>query len=184
LAIPSAIAPLSGLAATWGWRRSGRKQSEAGAVLGGQWTSGLLAVCRDLKLISPQYPVGDGNAGWDRVAVTCGSSAIDIAGMDHDEPSGSARAERMRQTGIDRGSWHGRCRPTTHFIGDAAIGAASGHRGIGLHCGRVKRTGRCRGHSARRERQCSDNHERARPSHRFLSSHVASSCPLVRECGS
>jgi hypothetical protein len=86
---------LSGLAATWGWRRSECGKSKASAVLGGDGSSGFAAVCRDLKPIRSEYPVGYEDAGWDRVAVACGAAAIDIAGMDHDEPSGPSRTERV-----------------------------------------------------------------------------------------
>jgi hypothetical protein len=124
------VESLSGLAAAWSWRRSECQRNKAGAVLGGDWTSGLVAVRRDLKPIWSEYPVGDEDAGWDRVAVACSASAIDIAGVDHDKPSGSALAQSVRQTGVDRGSRDGRRGPAAHFIGDAAIDAASGHREV------------------------------------------------------
>jgi hypothetical protein len=57
-----------------------------------------MAVSRDLKPIWTEYPVGDEDASWDRVAVARLARAIDVAGLDQDESSGSARAECVRQT--------------------------------------------------------------------------------------
>jgi len=56
-----------------------------------------MAVSRDLKLIWTEYPIGNEDGSWDRVAIARLAPAIDGAGLDEDEPSGSARAECIRQ---------------------------------------------------------------------------------------
>ena len=93
----SAVEPLSGRAATWGGGRSRYRFRQAGAILGGDRPSGFMAVRRDLKLAWTEYPVGDDDASWDRVAVARLAPAVDVARPDQDEPSGSARTECVRQ---------------------------------------------------------------------------------------
>jgi hypothetical protein len=140
----TSVLRLSGPATIRDRRRSKCQRSKASAVLGGNGSSGFAAVRRDLKPIRPEHPVGDDDPGCDPIAIARGASAIDTSGMDHDEPSRSARGTRVKQTGIDRGICHRRCGPAAHFIDNAAIGAASGHGRVAPRFGRTQRTGRYR----------------------------------------